>query len=190
MARRADPAAPPVAGAKDARGAAPPTTPGTSVPGPPAPAFPSGSGTSGARRGFLRPRVVVAVAVIVGALGWIVFAALRSNLAYYRTPTDVAGEGSAAVGQSIRLGGLVQPGSLCAQGRTVRFVVTDLRTELGVVTSSAVPQLFAEGRGIVAEGRLEGDGLFHADDILVKHNDVYTPPRTGPIPHAAAPACG
>jgi cytochrome c-type biogenesis protein CcmE len=132
----------------------------------------------------------VALAVIVVALAWIVFAALRNNLAYYRTPSDVLRQGSDAVGRTTRLGGVVEPGSLCARGTTVRFVVTDLRTNVTVVTSSAVPQLFGEGRGIVAEGRLGADHVFHADQILVKHNDVYTPPKTGPIPRAAAPACG
>jgi cytochrome c-type biogenesis protein CcmE len=134
--------------------------------------------------------VIVALAVVAAALAWIVFAALQNNLAYYRTPSDVVRQGTSVVGTSTRLGGLVEPGSLCAQGRTVRFVVTDLRTNVTVVTSSAVPQLFAEGRGIVAEGRMGADRVFHADDILVKHSDVYTPPKTGPIPHASAPACG
>jgi cytochrome c-type biogenesis protein CcmE len=172
MARRTEPvaaSAPPAAVAPDA--AAP-------------------QGPTGGPRGIRRPRVIVALAVIVGALAWIVFAALRNNLAYYRTPSDIARQGSAAVGESTRLGGLVEPGSVCARGRTVRFVVTDLRTNLTVVTSSAVPQLFAEGRGIVAEGSMGVDRVFHADDILVKHSDVYTPPKTGPIPQAPTPACG
>ena len=94
------------------------------------------------------------------------------------------------MGEFLRLGGLVEPGSVCARGGTVRFVITDLTTNMTVVTSAAVPQLFGEGKGVIAEGEYAPSGVFRADDILVKHDDSYAPPKTGAIPHAATPACG
>ena len=128
--------------------------------------------------------------LIGGALAWVAVGALRSNLQYYKTPTEVLHQGGTAFGERIRLGGVVEPGSVCARGTTVRFVLTDLTTSMTVVTSSGVPQLFGGGRGVVAEGSYTRDRLFHADDILVKHDDAYAPPKDGPIPRAATPACG
>lgn len=136
-----------------------------------------------------RTRVIVALVVMAGALAWVGASSLRSNLQYYKTPTEVLRLGSDAVGDRVRLGGLVEPGSVCAQGRTVRFVLTDLTSNVTVETSSGVPQLFAGGKGVIAEGAYGPDRVFHADDVLVKHNDAYAPPKTGPIPHAATPAC-
>ncbi len=142
------------------------------------------------RRTRPRARTFVALGVIAIALAWVAVSALRSNLVYYRTPSEILRLGPAGIGERIRLGGLVEPGSLCARGDAVRFVLTDLHAHLTVVTSRGVPQLFAEGRGVIAEGALGADRVFHADDVLVKHNDAYAPPTTGPIPHAASPACG
>jgi cytochrome c-type biogenesis protein CcmE len=133
--------------------------------------------------------VIVALIVMAGALAWVAVGALRSNLEYYKTPTEVLHLGTAAFGDRIRLGGLAEPGSVCARGQTVRFVLTDITTSIRVVTSKGVPQLFAGGRGVIAEGVYGRDRVFHADDILVKHDDAYAPPKTGPIPHAATPAC-
>ena len=62
-------------------------------------------------------------------------------------------------------------------GRTVRFVLTDLTSNVTVETSSGVPQLFAGGKGVIAEGAYGSDRVFHADDVLVKHNDAYAPPN-------------
>jgi cytochrome c-type biogenesis protein CcmE len=135
-------------------------------------------------------RIVVATLVIAGALAWVAVGALRSNLEYYKTPTEVLHLGGAAFGERIRLGGVVEPGSVCARGPDLRFVLTDLTTSMTVVTSSGVPQLFGGGRGVVAEGAYARDGVFHADDILVKHDDAYAPPKNGPVPVAATPACG
>jgi cytochrome c-type biogenesis protein CcmE len=95
----------------------------------------------------------------------------------------------AGFGERIRLGGVVEPGSVCARGTIVRFVLTDLHEEVTVATSRAVPQLFAEGRGVIAEGTYGPDRVFHADDVLVKHNDSYAPPVRGAVPHAAEAAC-
>ncbi len=156
---------------------------------PPAPTD-AGPSASVARRRSRRTRTVVAAGVIVAALAWIAVSALRSNLVYYKTPTELLRLGPSGTGQQIRLGGVVEPGSLCTRGTAIRFILTDLRSSVTVATSRGVPQLFAEGRGVIAEGAYGRDHVFHASDVLVKHNDSYAPPATGPIPHAAAPACG
>ena len=148
------------------------------------------SAAAASRRRSKRTRTIVAAAVIVAALAWVAVSALRSNLVYYKTPTELLNLGSNGVGQQIRLGGVVEPGSLCARGNALWFILTDLRSSVTVATSRGVPQLFAEGRGVIAEGAYGRDRVFHASDVLVKHNDSYSPPVSGPIPHAATPACG
>jgi cytochrome c-type biogenesis protein CcmE len=134
----------------------------------------------------MRPvRLVVAAVLVAGSLGWVAYRGLKGNLVYYRTPTEILQQGRSAVGERIRLGGLVMPGSVREDGTSVRFVVTDQTTRMTVIDTEAVPALFAGGRGVVLEGYYGRDGAFHADTVLVKHNDRYTPPRPGETPHSA-----
>jgi cytochrome c-type biogenesis protein CcmE len=130
-----------------------------------------------------RGRVIVALAIIAGSLGWIAFKGLTNNLVYFVTPTELLTRGT--VGERVRLGGLVDPGSVQHQGRTIQFVVTDGSTRMTVVDTGGVPSLFREGQGVVVEGVYGADGAFHADTVLVKHNGVYRPPAPGRTPHSA-----
>ncbi len=132
-----------------------------------------------------RGRVIVALAVIVGALGWVAAKGLSSSLVYYNTPTELAGKGAAAVGERFRVGGLVVPGSLRTSPGTTTFLITDETTRLSVVDRGDLPELFRAGQGVVVEGFLGRDGAFHADDVLIKHNGVYAPPTPGTTPHTA-----
>jgi cytochrome c-type biogenesis protein CcmE len=132
-----------------------------------------------------KSRVVVAGVVIVGSLGWVAANGLTGSLVYYKTPTEVARLGSEAVGQRIRLGGLVDPGSVRREGTVTRFILSDGTTRMSVVDTGSVPALFRDGRGVVVEGVVGADGSFHADQILVKHNDSYSPPKPGETPHSA-----
>ena len=132
-----------------------------------------------------RGRAFFAVAVIVGALGWVAAKGLTSALVYYKTPTDLLAPNASAVGERARLGGLVVPGSVQDQGTVIRFVVTDGTNHMTVVDTGGVPALFRAGQGVVVEGFLGPDGAFHADTVLVKHNGVYRPPSPGETPHAA-----
>jgi cytochrome c-type biogenesis protein CcmE len=134
-----------------------------------------------------RARIVVAVAVIVGALGWVAAKGLTSSLVYYSTPTELLHRGTAAVGERLRLGGLVEAGTVRRNGGTVRFILTDGTTSITVIDTAGVPSLFRDGRGVVVEGAYGKDGAFHADTVLLKHNDVYSPPRTGETPHSFVP---
>jgi cytochrome c-type biogenesis protein CcmE len=104
---------------------------------------------------------------------------LTDRAAYFYTPADVAA-GKAVQGKAMRLGGMVEKGSIkrAADGLTIRFVVTDGKAETPVVYRGIVPDLFREGSGAVAEGRLQG-GTFIADTILAKHDERYMPPELG-----------
>jgi cytochrome c-type biogenesis protein CcmE len=132
-----------------------------------------------------RGRVVVALAVIVGALGWVAAKGLSSSLVYYNTPTELEAKGASAVGQRYRLGGQVLRGSVRTTGARTTFVVTDDTTFMTVVDTGDLPELFRPGQGVVVEGFLGRDGSFHADTVLVKHNGVYRPPKPGHTPHTA-----
>ncbi len=132
-----------------------------------------------------RGRVVIVLAVVAGTLVWVATKGLSGNLIYYKTPTEVLHAGTTIVGERVRVGGYVVPGSVRASGAIVRFVVTDGTTQLSVVNTGSVPALFSDGRGVVIEGIYGADGVFHSDTLLVKHNGVYTPPAPGVTPTSA-----
>jgi len=117
--------------------------------------------------------VAVLVAVLLAMWG------LRSQASYFYTPAEIAA-GKAAPGKAVRLGGMVEKGSVHRQldGVTIRFVLTDGQARAPVVYRGITPDLFREGSGAVAEGRLQ-NGAFVADTILAKHDERYMPPELG-----------
>jgi len=129
--------------------------------------------------------VVIALVAVAGALGWVAVKGLSGSLVYYETPTDVLRQGSSAVGERIRLGGYVLPGSTRHEGTLVRFLLSDGTTRMSVIDTGGVPALFKDGQGVVVEGAYGRDGAFHADTVLVKHDGVYRPPKPGETPHSA-----
>src|SRR2546423_8225437 len=112
-------------------------------------------------------RVIVALALIVGALAWVAISGLRTSLVYYRTPTEILKMGRTAYGESTRLGGYVVPGSVRRTGQRRLFVVSDGTTRMTVVATGDVPTLFRAGQGVVLEGHESSDGEFRADTVLV-----------------------
>lgn len=126
-------------------------------------------------------RLVLVVAAIAAVLIAVLLAmwGLKDRAAYFYTPADIAA-GRAGDGQPIRLGGMVERGSIqrASDGVTIRFVVTDGKAETRVTYRGIVPDLFREGSGAVAEGRME-HGTFVADTILAKHDERYMPPELG-----------
>jgi cytochrome c-type biogenesis protein CcmE len=131
-------------------------------------------------------RIAACLAVIVLALAWIAARGLTGNFVYYLTPTDIVAHHKAHVGQRIRLGGYVVPGSVHRTGSVLMFTVTDRTDSMQVSDTGAVPELFKAGQGVVLEGALGQDGRFHADTLLVQHNGDYFPPKPGaPPPHRA-----
>jgi len=124
------------------------------------------------------------IALIAGGLAAIavaatlVLSAFQQNLVFFFTPTQVAAN-EAPQGRTFRIGGLVETGSIKRQpdGVTVRFVVTDTAKSIPVVYRGALPDLFKEGKGVVAQGRLGPDGAFQASEVLAKHDENYMPPE-------------
>ena len=120
---------------------------------------------------------LLAIAAIVGA-ALLAMSALKDQAAYFYTPSDAAKDG-VTIGQAVRLGGMVQKGSIIRDpdGVTIRFVVTDGKETVPVRFRGIVPDLFKEDSGVVAEGRFEAGGTFAADNILAKHDERYMPPQ-------------
>ena len=118
--------------------------------------------------------ISTALAALSLALG-LVLLALRDNIVFFYGPSELAQKAPRA-GQRLRIGGLVRQGSLVHDGdRTVRFAVTDKKQDVLVTFTGLLPDLFREGQGVVAEGTLGQDKLFHADNILAKHDERYMP---------------
>lgn len=115
---------------------------------------------------------------IIGIIAALVLSALNSNIALYITPTEVAA-GKAPQGKAFRIGGLVREGSLKRQadGVTVSFVITDTAKDIAVSYKGILPDLFKEGKGVVAQGKLAADGNFVASEVLAKHDENYMPPE-------------
>jgi len=106
-----------------------------------------------------------------------VFNALGNNLSYFFSPTEVA-ENKAPANHVFRLGGLVQPGSLeRGEKLTVHFDVTDNAHAVKVAYTGILPDLFKEGQGVIAQGRMGSDGVFVAEEVLAKHDENYMPPE-------------
>jgi cytochrome c-type biogenesis protein CcmE len=106
--------------------------------------------------------------------------AFRSNLVFFYSPSQVAAR-EAPIGQALRIGGLVEQGTLKRDndGLTVRFTVTDTAKSIPIVYKGILPDLFKEGRGCVAQGHVGSDGVFYADQVLAKHDENYMPPEAG-----------
>jgi cytochrome c-type biogenesis protein CcmE len=113
---------------------------------------------------------------VIGIIAALVLNALNSNIALYISPTDVAA-GKAPQGKAFRIGGLVKEGSVKRQDMTVRFIITDTAKDISVVYTGILPDLFRDGKGAVVQGRLGGDGVFAATEVLAKHDENYMPPE-------------
>lgn len=126
-------------------------------------------------------RLVLVLAALAAVLAAVLLAmwGLKDRAAYFYTPADVAA-GHAEEGKAMRLGGMVEAGSVhkLADGVTIRFLVADGEARTPVSFRGIVPDLFREGSGVVAEGRMQ-NGVFVADNILAKHDERYMPPQLG-----------
>ena len=122
------------------------------------------------------------VAIIVGGLATLgiaaalVLNAFQSNLVFFYTPTQIAAK-EAPTGRTFRIGGMVESGTVVRQGVTVRFMVTDTAKTVPVKYDGVLPDLFKEGKGVVAQGQLGPDGIFVAREVLAKHDENYMPPE-------------
>ena len=121
---------------------------------------------------------IAAGLAILGIAAALVLSAFQSNLVFFFTPSQIAAK-EAPQGRPFRVGGMVEAGSLAREPNslTVRFRVTDTAQTIPVSYTGLLPDLFKEGKGVVAQGTLESDGIFHASEVLAKHDENYMPPQ-------------
>ena len=119
---------------------------------------------------------IVGGLVVLGVASALVLKAFNENLVFFFTPSDVAAQ-KAPQGRLFRIGGMVEKGSLKRDGVEVRFVVTDTAKTIPVIYRGPLPDLFREGKGVVAQGTLGPDGVFSAREVLAKHDENYMPPE-------------
>jgi len=123
-----------------------------------------------------RAAIVIGVLAAIGTAVALVLNAFNSNLVFFYTPSQIASK-EAPLGRTFRIGGLVQAGSVARDGVSVTFTVTDTAKSVPVRYEGVLPDLFKEGKGVVAQGQLGADGVFAAREVLAKHDENYMPPE-------------
>ncbi len=133
--------------------------------------------------------VIVLALAGLGVAAALILNAFQSNLVFFFSPTEVAA-GKAPGDRAFRIGGLVEAGSVKREqdGLTTRFIVTDTAKNIPVIYKGILPDLFKEGKGVVAEGKLGADGVFSATQVLAKHDENYMPPEAAQALEQAAKA--
>ncbi len=126
--------------------------------------------------------ILVLVAVVLAVVAYLAFSSVGNALVYYLTPSELLERGDAAVGETVRLGGLVKEGSVEGPATNLTFVVTDGEAEITVHSTVAPTRSFREGTGAVVEGSLGADGVFEATQVIVKHDENYQAPEPGQQP--------
>jgi cytochrome c-type biogenesis protein CcmE len=120
--------------------------------------------------------IVILGLLLLSAATALILTAFRDSIVFFYTPTELA-EKPVPAGRALRIGGVVEDGSVSRAGDVIHFRVTDLKQSLPVVYKGILPDLFREGQGVVAEGTLGSDGVFHARQVLAKHDETYMPPE-------------
>ena len=121
---------------------------------------------------FLSVLVVLAALVI-----FVILRSLEENVVYFFSPTEIYNKANVSFDKRIRIGGLVKKNSVSKKDTSINFIITDLKKEIVVSYNGMVPNLFSEGKGVVAEGKLKDKKYFIADKILAKHDENYMPPE-------------
>ena len=111
------------------------------------------------------------------AIVFFIIKSLNQNILYFSTPTEIKQKEDIVIGKSMRVGGMVKKNSIIINEKNIQFIVTDFKNEILISYSGSVPNLFAEGKGVVAEGKLNDKFFFIADRILAKHDEKYMPPE-------------
>ncbi len=123
-----------------------------------------------------RAAIIVGGLAAVSLAAYFVLNAFQSNLVFFFTPTQID-TGEAPKDRTFRVGGMVKEGSVKRDNLTVNFIVTDTARDVKVAYTGILPDLFKEGKGVVAQGKLDGNGLFTASEVLAKHDENYMPPE-------------
>jgi cytochrome c-type biogenesis protein CcmE len=126
--------------------------------------------------------ILIGVAIVVVVIAYLALSSVGSALVYYLTPTELLARGDAAVGETVRLGGLVKVGSIAGEAPGLTFVLTDGTSEMPVRSAAAPTRSFREGIGAVVEGKLTASGLFEATQLIVKHDENYVAPTGTGLP--------
>ena len=127
----------------------------------------------------VRSRIIFLIFLLVSAVLvlFIVLKSLEENVVYFLSPTEIYNKTNISFDEKIRVGGLVKKNSISQSGTSINFIITDLKNEIVVSYNGLVPNLFSEGKGVVAEGKLKDKKYFIADKILAKHDENYMPPE-------------
>ena len=120
--------------------------------------------------------LVISIVLLITSV-FFILNSLKENVLYFLTPTEVKFKEDLEIGKNIRIGGMVKKGSIYADSKEIKFTITDFKNEILVSFSGTVPNLFAEEKGVVAEGKLKDKNFFVADRILAKHDENYMPPE-------------
>ena len=130
-----------------------------------------------------RTRIVFTTFLLVASIVviFVVLKSLEENVVYFFSPTELYNKEDISFNKKIRVGGLVKEGSITSDQTSINFIVTDLNNEIIVSYKGSLPNLFSEGKGVVAEGKLKDKKYFIADKILAKHDENYMPPEVSKI---------
>ena len=121
---------------------------------------------------------LLAITLLISVIGiFFILQSLNNNILYFKSPTDIQNNQDLNYKKKIRVGGMVKKNSLIINEQEIKFVITDFNNELKISFSGTVPNLFAEEKGVVAEGKLQDKSFFIADRILAKHDENYMPPE-------------
>ena len=119
--------------------------------------------------------------VLLGLIIFFIFKSLEDNLVYFFSPTEINNKINISYHEKIRVGGLVKENSITKKETSINFIITDLKNEIFVTYSGPIPNLFSEGKGVIAEGKLKDKKFFVADKILAKHDENYMPPEVAKV---------
>jgi len=131
--------------------------------------------------------ILVGMLVVAAVVAYLAFSGIGNALVYYLTPSELLARGSAEIGKTERLGGLVKAGSIIGPATDLTFVLTDGTHEITVHSTVAPTRSFREGIGAVVEGELAANGVFEASQVIVKHDENYVAPSAGAIPSHVPP---
>ena len=118
---------------------------------------------------------------LLGLIIFFIFKSLEDNLVYFFSPTEINNKINISYHEKIRVGGLVKENSITKKETSINFIITDLKNEIFVTYSGPIPNLFSEGKGVIAEGKLKDKKFFVADRILAKHDENYMPPEVAKV---------
>lgn len=131
--------------------------------------------------------LILTLLVVLGGFGYLIYGGLDDNLVYFLTPSELMAKGDSAHGKPVRLGGMVVPGTVKWDAKTIdlRFTLSDNKGKIDVHSKKAPPQMFREGQGVVVEGRLANNGVFESTSLMVKHSNEYKAPHDAEKPEDA-----